>query len=125
MTDTKTTAACRVIIVDDDEDFARSVADILKSHGYPCAVVLAAEDACQVAERFEAQVALVDVCLGSESGLDVVTELKQAKPDMLCVMVSAYVDTESAMLPAKSLSSSTMITRQAAFVFVSVISGSH
>jgi len=97
MTDTKTNAACRVIVVDDDEDFAGSIADVLKSHGYPCAVALAAEDACQVAERFEAQVALVDVCLGSESGLDVVTELKQAQPDMLCIMVSAYADTESAM----------------------------
>jgi hypothetical protein len=97
MTDTKTNTACRVIIVDDDEDFAGSIADILKSHGYPCAVVLTAEDACQVAERFEAQVALVDVCLGSESGLDVVAELKQIQPDVLCVMVSAYADTESAM----------------------------
>ena len=97
MTDTKTNAPCRVIIVDDDKDFAGSIADVLKSQGYPCAVVLAAEDACQVAERFEAQVALVDVCLGSESGLDLVAELKQTKPDVLCIMVSAYADTESAL----------------------------
>jgi hypothetical protein len=85
------------VIVDDDKDFAEGLVDVLESHGYPCVVALAAEDACSVAEHFDAQVALVDVCLGSESGMDVVNELKETQPDMLCIMVSAYADTESAM----------------------------
>ena len=97
MTNSQTDDGCRVVVVDDDRDFAAGLADILKSHGYPCTVALAAEDACPVVERFGAQVALIDVCLGSESGLDVVSELKQTHPDMLCVMVSAYTDAESAL----------------------------
>lgn len=88
---------CRVLIIDDDRDFADGLVDILESHGYPCTVVLAAEDALPVAESFGAHVALVDVCLGTESGLDVIAELKQVQSEILCVMVSAYADAESAL----------------------------
>ncbi|KPJ57085.1 MAG: hypothetical protein AMS16_01590 [Planctomycetes bacterium DG_58] len=97
LSEVHTNDKCRVLIVDDDEDFAQSLADILQSHGYPCAVAPAAEDACSVDEHFDAQVALVDVCLGTEDGLDLVAELRQTKPDTLCVLMSAYAELESAM----------------------------
>ena len=87
----------RVLIVEDDQDFSESLVDVLESHGYPCGVSADAESACSVSKDFEADVALVDVRLGSENGLNLIPELKQIRPDILCVMMSAYADLESAI----------------------------
>jgi len=87
----------RVLIVEDDQDFAEGVVDVLESHGYPCGVSSAAESACSVVEDFAADLALVDVRLGSENGLNLIAELKEIRPDILCVMMSAYADLESAI----------------------------
>ena len=87
----------RVLVVDDDPDFAGSIADILKSHGYCSAVASGAQEALSTIPDFDARVALVDLRLGSENGLNLVSDLKQTRPDMLCVMMSACADVESAM----------------------------
>ena len=87
----------RVLIVDDDNDFAESLFDILESHGYVCEVSCATENACSLVKSFDADLALVDLRLGAESGLDLVSDLKQARPDMPCVLMSAYADVESAV----------------------------
>ena len=87
----------RVLIVEDDQDFAESLVDVLESHGYPCGVSSDADSACSVVEDFAADVALVDVRLGSENGLNLIAELKEIRPDILCVMMSAYADLESAI----------------------------
>ena len=72
----------QVLIVDDDEDFAESLADILESHGYPCGLSRDAESACSVSKDFAADVALVDVRLGSDNGVDLVSQLRQIRPDI-------------------------------------------
>jgi len=87
----------RVLVVDDDPDFAESIDDILKSHGYRPAVASGAREALAVIPDFDARVALVDLRLGSENGLNLISDLKRIQPDMLCVVMSAYADLESAM----------------------------
>ena len=87
----------RVLVVDDDRDFAESINDILASHGYRSAAASSAREALAVIPDFDAPVALIDLRLGSENGLNLVSDLKQARPDMLCVMISAHADVESAM----------------------------
>ncbi len=87
----------RVLIVDDDKDFAESLADVLEAHGYECEVADHTEEVEAVAEGEEATVALVDLRLGSRCGLDFVSEMQDVNPDMMCVMMSAYADVESAI----------------------------
>jgi PAS domain S-box-containing protein len=89
--------ARRLLIVEDDEDFADSLASILQPRGLALQVVRDPSELATVLERFSAEVALVDVRLGRFSGLDVVAELKSRMPEMLTVVMTAYVAAETAI----------------------------
>jgi PAS domain S-box-containing protein len=89
--------ARRLLIVEDDEDFADSLSSILQPRGLDVVVVRDPSDLGAVIERFPAEVALVDVRLGRISGLDVVAQLKSRKPAILTVVMTAYVAAETAI----------------------------
>jgi len=86
-----------VLVIDDDRDFAESVNEILSSHGYDCAVASGVQEALAAVPEFDAHVALVDVRLGTENGLKVISDLRRTQPAMHYVVMSAYADLESAM----------------------------
>ncbi len=87
----------RVLIVDDDRDFADSVVRILESRDYRVVSAYSAQEACEVARRFDVQLALLDIRLGRENGIGLIDELKEIRPDILCVMVTAYAEIENAI----------------------------
>jgi PAS domain S-box-containing protein len=87
----------RVLLIDDEVDFAESLRDILESRGYLVDAVHAANLACERTLSFEPQVALVDIRLGRASGIDLLSALRRARPEMLCVMMTAYADVETAI----------------------------
>jgi PAS domain S-box-containing protein len=89
----------RVLIVDDDADFAESLEDMLAAEGYKVAVSPSANDAIAAADSFSPQVALLDIRLqvGSGDGLDLLAVLKQKHPELLGIVITAYADTETAI----------------------------
>jgi len=89
----------RVLIVDDNVDFVDSLRDALEAEDYQVATANNALDAVAVADTFAAHVALLDIRLPIESGdgLDLLATLKQKRPDMLCVIMTAYADVETAI----------------------------
>ncbi len=89
--------ARRLLIIEDDEDFADSLVSILQPRGLDLQVVRDASQVSTALDRFTAEVALVDVRLGRYSGLDVVAELKARKDPILTVIMTAYVAAESAI----------------------------
>jgi PAS domain S-box-containing protein len=89
----------RVLIVDDDVDFADSLNDMLLAENYRVAVAHSAAEALEAADRFSPQVALLDVRLqmGSGDGLDLLASLKEKHPDLLGIIVTAYADIDTAI----------------------------
>jgi ActR/RegA family two-component response regulator len=86
-----------VLIVDDDEDFAASLCSLLKLDGYnPCVAHDRAAALAQLALRRVA-VALIDVRLGTGSGVDLIREVHLQNPDLVCVMVTAYASIDTAI----------------------------
>src|ERR1700730_11867887 len=89
-----------VLIVDDDPNFAESLADILAARG--CRVHLAGTAAGAVRMLRDGgdgadavDVALVDVRLGiAASGVDLLSRLKGDRPDLVCVTMTATLDTQ-------------------------------
>lgn len=86
-----------VLVVDDDEallaGWARAIAREQRT-------VYTAPDetaARAVAEKHRFELAIVDLRLGSESGLDVVRHLRRAQPDALIVLCSGYLSVEAAV----------------------------
>ena len=67
----------RVLVVDDDADQAGSIQDLLEARGYETAVAGNAAGARDLVQRFAPHVALLDIALGRESGLDLIGPLRQ------------------------------------------------
>jgi PAS domain S-box-containing protein len=89
----------RVLIVDDDVDFADSLSDMLLAENYRVAVAHSAAEAVAAAGRFDPQIALLDIRLqmGSGDGLDLLAALKEKHPGLLGIIVTAYADIDTAI----------------------------
>jgi signal transduction histidine kinase len=96
-TDRAPLAERRVLIVDDDVDLAESLRDILESRDYKVAVAHDIASAQEIAKALEPNVSLLDVNLGRENGLTLITVLKDIFPDIVCVVITARADVEHAI----------------------------
>lgn len=90
-------AARRVLILDDDLDLVEALTDILDSRGYAVAAASSEASAQETLTSFDAQVALVDVRLGSQNGLDAIPRLSKLHPDLLFILVTAFADADTAI----------------------------
>ena len=87
----------RILIVDDDADFALSLLNVLESRGYQVEIAHDAPSGRKKAEQLNAQVALVDIRLRRNSGINLIAQLKKITPDILCVMMTAYAAVDNAI----------------------------
>ncbi|MBN1813862.1 MAG: response regulator [Anaerolineae bacterium] len=87
----------RILIVDDDADFALSLLDVLESRGYQVEIAHDVPCGREKAEQLSAQVALVDIRLRRDSGINLIAQLKEINPDILCVMMTAYAAIDNAI----------------------------
>lgn len=87
----------RVLIVDDDRDFSAAIGEILDAEGYAVCVAHSAQDACAQAVRHDARVALLDIRLGRDSGIELMGMLQAERPGILCVMMTGHAALETAI----------------------------
>lgn len=87
----------RILIVDDDADFALSLLDVLESRGYQVEIAYDVPSGREKAEQINAQVALVDIRLRRDSGINLIAQLKEINPNILCVMMTAYAAMDNAV----------------------------
>lgn len=87
----------RVLVVDDDHDFVDSLIDVLDSHGFEILPAANPERAREAVERYRAEVALVDIRLGQGSGIDLIRELRERYPALVCVVMTAYATVDTAI----------------------------
>jgi len=80
---------CRVLIVEDDADSARTLAWISERDGHAVQVARNGTEALMVAATFKPQIALVDLGLPGLDGFHVVRELRNADSDLLIIVASA------------------------------------
>src|SRR5579863_2497098 len=90
-----------VLIVEEDGDFARSLADLLKPRGF-APVIAQTPEAAMAAMRGTAEtrpppVALIDLKLGTSSGIDLLTKLRAERPELISVLMTAELDTQTAI----------------------------
>ena len=84
-----------VFIIDDDEDFAASLAGLLKLEGYQANIVHDPLSAQRALALYQPAVALVDVRLGVGNGVELVRAFRQKSPDIVCLMVMNYVSVDT------------------------------
>jgi DNA-binding NtrC family response regulator len=91
----------RILVVDDDPDVHSLLDDLLSDEGY---VVVAAKDGATALDRLRdapAAVVLLDVNLGSESGLAVLSEIRTVNADVPVIMLTANAGLATAVQAMK------------------------
>jgi signal transduction histidine kinase len=91
-----------VLIVEDDGDFAESLADMLELRGFrPIVVSTPAAAMTAVTGTFGSAppppVALIDLRLGTTSGIDLLARLRAEYPELIGVLMTAELDTQTAV----------------------------
>ena len=97
--------ALRSLIVDDNTHFLAAARDLLEREGLEVVgVASSAAEALQLAAELRPDVALVDIDLGQESGLDLARQLagQTAGQGSPVVLISAYSENDFADLIAAS-----------------------
>src|SRR5256885_3202121 len=87
----------RLLVIEDDQDFIATLGLVLPPHGYQMRAASDADSLATAINGFPAAVALVDVRLRKGSGLELATDLKPRRPDLLIVMMTAYPALDSAV----------------------------
>jgi signal transduction histidine kinase len=90
-----------VLIVEDDGDFAESLADLLMMRNYRPIIVSTSDAAVAVmngaADQAPPPVALINNRLGKESGIDLLARLRNERPELIGVLMTAELDTHTAV----------------------------
>ncbi len=87
----------RLLIVDDDKDAADALGEVLARRGYEVRTAYDASDAHDAVAAFAPEIALVDVRLGRDNGIDLIDELTLKRPQLFCVVMTAYADLDVAI----------------------------
>ena len=87
----------RVLVVDDDVDLAESLEDILAAHGFEVMLAHDARSAQAAIEAYEADVALLDIRLGRDRGIDLVAPFQRRRPKIVCILMTAHAEIDTAV----------------------------
>ncbi len=91
----------KILIVDDDELLNNSLNAVLTRSGYEVVSVLKGEDAFQQILEFQPDVVLLDLYLGSMTGLDILRNLRAEKNETPVILITAFSDVNSAVSAIK------------------------
>jgi PAS domain S-box-containing protein len=87
----------KLLIVDDEKDFALSLSDILESYGYIVEKAHSGKSAMEKIKGFKADVALLDIRLGKDNGINLIYQLKEEAPKLLPIIMTAYATADTAI----------------------------
>lgn len=80
----------RVFIVDDDRDFAESLALLIESRGYQVELAFSGEEAIAKFREQDFDITFMDVRLPGKSGTESFLEIRKFKPSARVVMMTGY-----------------------------------
>ncbi len=90
-------AGRRILLIDDDEEFAGSLVDLLEPCGFEVTHSTDPREASGLVTSFRPVVVMLDIHLGGVSGLDVLRQLRKEKADLVFIMITAHAETETAI----------------------------
>jgi DNA-binding NtrC family response regulator len=87
----------KILIVDDEAFIRENLERILAEDGYRPISTESPEDAVRIVAEEEISLVLLDLNLGSSSGLDVLRAMREVDPDILVIIITGYGTVESAV----------------------------
>ncbi len=87
----------KILIVDDEAFIRENLERILAEDGYRPLSTESPDEAVKIVAEEEVSLVLLDLNLGSYSGLDVLRAMKEVDPDILVIIITGYGTVESAV----------------------------
>src|SRR6185369_13052436 len=87
----------KILIIDDEAFICENVERILSDEGYQVCTAASGSQAREVVQANDIDLALLDLNLGTEDGIDVLKALKEIDPDLLVIIITGYGSVESAV----------------------------
>lgn len=85
-----------ILIVDDEPIVRESIRDWLKDAGYQVATAETGEEALALVAKQDFSVIIMDIRLPGKTGIAVLKEIKEVKPEIKSVIITAYPTVEFA-----------------------------
>ena len=86
-----------LLLVDDDEVYCEVLGDALTKRNYDVAIAHNLKDALQLAAQTEPEFAVVDLRIGTESGLELVKQLADQDENTRIIMLTGYASVATAV----------------------------
>jgi len=91
----------RILIVDDDESMARFLTTYLAKRSFDVTTAASGEEAVRMFRVFDPTLVLLDVSMPGMSGIDTLERIKQIKPEVSVIMISAQNSPEAIFRASK------------------------
>ena len=91
----------KILIIDDEIVFARSVAHFLSKNGHECSSLSSAEEGLRSIESERPELILLDIKLAGMSGLEALRRIVSLDPSAIVIIMTAYSSVESAVAAMK------------------------
>ncbi len=86
-----------ILIVDDDDNFRKSLSLVLRKNGYFVDNVSSANEALEKTEEKSYNLVLLDLKLQEKSGLELIKPIKELHPDVIVMMITGYASLTTAV----------------------------
>ncbi|OYY74072.1 MAG: hypothetical protein B7Y40_06555 [Gammaproteobacteria bacterium 28-57-27] len=90
-------AKAKILVVDDDVNLRKTLADILRVKGYETAVAANGTEAIAAVEREKFSLALIDLMLPDMSGIEIMTHIKAISPLTETIILTGHASMETAI----------------------------
>lgn len=86
-----------ILIVEDDPIQRELIAENLRQEGYEVFVAASIQEALNLTAQHPVEIAVIDYKLGTESGMELIRELRKRNPLITPIMVTAFASIETAV----------------------------
>ncbi|MDD3088421.1 MAG: response regulator [Candidatus Omnitrophica bacterium] len=80
----------RILIVDDNKDFADVFCDILRANNYKAESCYGGLQAVDLIKRDDFDILFVDIRMPEMDGIETLKEIKKIKPETMVIMMTGY-----------------------------------
>lgn len=87
----------RLLLVDDDLGILDELSQALSDNGITVMTADSVGSALEIVKKDAYDVAVVDKKLPDGDGLDLIDKLREAKPDLICILITAHASVDSAI----------------------------
>ena len=91
----------RVIVIDDEVNAAAALETLLKEDGYEVSRAHDARSGLQLLEKEEPDVVLTDLRMPGMDGIELLTRIKQIRPEIMVILMTAYGTVKTAVKAMK------------------------